>query len=136
MERECGRIRQAMADAGGRRAAYPPGVAEHLAACLDCRDLAALLEAMAGPEGSPTADYRAADLALERARAIRAGREETRRFAVFVAVACAFLALLVLAGAGGRGLWVVGFQGASVAVLPFLGLFALRRRAQGDAQWT
>jgi len=115
-------------------------VAEHLASCPGCRDFAALLEGLSGPEaasgGTSRADYFAADLALQKARAVSAKQREIRRFAVFLALALVLLSGMILAGACGYGVWILGFQAAVFLVLPFIGLAILRRRAQGDAQWT
>lgn len=139
MDEACARIRASLMDSIDGRGQCTGEALEHMASCPGCREFGALLSSLSGPAASGSASqasYLAADLAIEKAEAVRSKRSGARRFAGFLALSSAFLSGLALAGASGHGIWVLGFQAAGFLALPFLGLALLRRRMQGDAQWT
>jgi hypothetical protein len=134
-DRNCAEVRRLVIDARGIRAGLPAGALEHLDSCGDCSALLELVAHLAPGAGAPTPDYAAADLALDRARAIWTKRRRAMELALFVAGASVVSAALVTAGALGCGLPILAFQVLAFVTLPFAGFALLRKKVKGGSPW-
>jgi hypothetical protein len=134
-KKACAETRSSLIDVSGSRAALPPELRAHLETCPDCLGFESLLLSLAPaaspPDGGARADYRAVDLAFEKARLIEGQRQARLELAIFLAAASAYTCLFVLAGASGYGLFLLALEGLAVLALPFAGFYALNRKLKG-----